>query len=90
MDETNQVTPYPTKLPFIDVFQQSQLGYDMLVKVAAELANVPRFAIHAMIVGNPVAPNDAQAVLTILSQHTGKTWNLDNVDVPVLPTSLNT
>jgi len=90
MDTTNQVTPQPTKLPFIDVFRQSQLGYDMLVTRGAELAKIPRSVVDAMIVGNPVAPNDAQAVLTILSQYTGKTWNLDTVEVSVLATSSGT
>ena len=91
MDETkHQVTLPPTKLSFIDLFRQSQLGYDMLVIKGAELAKVPRSVVNAMIVGNPVAPDDAQAVLAILSQHTGKAWSLDTVDVSVLSTTSET
>lgn len=79
----------PPKLPFIDIFRQSQPDYDMLVTIVAELAKVYRSIINTLIVGNPIAPNDAQATLTILS-HTGKTWSWGTVDVPLVAASTET
>ena len=51
----------------------------------ASKAGIASESVEAMIVGNPVTANDAKAVLTILSQWTGKAWNLDTVLVTTLP-----
>jgi len=77
-------TPQPAKMAFIDVFRQSQIGLETLINRASK-AGIAMKSVDAMIVGNPVAPNDAKAVLTILSQWTGKTWNLDTVLVTTFP-----
>lgn len=77
-------SPYPAKTPFVDVFKQSQIGYTTLMTTVLERTNVASSVVNAMIVGLPVSESDALLVLTILSQHMGKTWTLDNVEVAIL------
>lgn len=73
-----------TKPSFMDVFVESQLGWGM-VRTVAELSHIPMYTVNDLIVGNPVAGSDAQAVLNILGQHMGKTLILADVDIPTLP-----
>jgi len=79
----NQSTPPPAKASFKHVLQESRIGYPKLLSMGEE-AKIPRSIIAAMVIGNPVPLSDAIVVLTILSRHTGKTWNLDTVSVSTL------
>jgi hypothetical protein len=76
----------PEKTPFIEVFKMSQIGLGVLVAVCATRSpRVPRSIISDMLVGNPVLRVDAKAVLLVLSECTGITWTLDNVEMALLP-----
>jgi hypothetical protein len=80
-------SPYPAKTPFVDVFKQSQIGYTTLITTVLERTKVTGSVVNNMIVGLPVAESDALAVLAVLSQYTGKTLTLDNVEVALLSTN---
>lgn len=79
MDEVKQTT----KPTFFDLCMEHELGYSML-QVVADLAGVPLSTVEAMFAGFPVPKEQAQSVLVIVSQHTGKTCNLDTMTVPLL------
>ncbi len=81
------MTVEPPKKPnFATIYAQSGLGYG-LIDTIAELAQVPRYVLNQMLMGEPVAPQDAEAVLRVINQHTGKQWTLSTVDIPVHPTA---
>ena len=81
-------TPQPTKVPFINVFQQSRMSYPALLKMGEE-AHIPRTVIETMVVGRPVPARDAATVLAILSRVSGETYTLDTVLVETFIPTLN-
>ena len=81
-------TPQPTKVPFINVFQQSRMSYPALLKMGEE-AHIPRTIIETMVVGKPVPVREAASVLAILSRVSGETYTLDNVAVSTFIPTLN-
>jgi hypothetical protein len=46
-------------------------------------AGVPDAVVHALFVGEPVERSDAEKVLVVVSELTGKPWNLDNTTLPL-------
>ena len=70
------------KQRFTDVLEQSEMVLDDLIKVAtSHKPSVPPYIIKNMMAGKPVKRMYAEATLTILSQYTGRTLNLDTVEV---------
>ena len=53
----------------------------------ATASGVPWPTIVAMCEGKPVKRVEAEKVLTAFSNTTQRKWTLDNVEVPLLPTS---
>ena len=77
----------PEKPHFPQIYARSGIGYGMIDTIA-EVADVPRYVLNEMLLGNPVARTDAEKVLSIISHYTGKAWTLETVAVPVLPEAL--
>ncbi len=77
----------PKKPNFATIYTKAGLSYS-LIDTIAELADVPRYVLNQMLTGEPVAPQDAEDVLHVINQQTGKTWTLANTAIPVLPTTV--
>src|SRR5262245_6254104 len=76
-------TPQPPKLRFLEICKQHKFD-SLMLHTIADLAQVSHSIVDTMFEGQPVARTDAEKVLTIRSQHVGRTLNLETVDVPVL------
>lgn len=50
----------------------------------AEKADISEDIINEMFVGVAIHRTDAEKILAAFSQHTGETWNLNNVQVALL------
>lgn len=81
----------PKKPRLVEVYARSGIGYRQIDRVV-NMAQVPRFVFNEMLLGQPVAPQDADRVLAIIndlsaSDLTSTPWTFENVDIPVLPVS---
>lgn len=76
--------PRHTRPRFYDLCMRYQFDANMLQNIGDQ-AGVSNFIINSLFLGDPVRRSDAEKVLTILSEQTGQTWNLDNTHVPLAP-----
>lgn len=70
---------------FSEVCQRYHLDYQSMQEIARS-AGVPKEVVDAMAVSTAVHRDQALKVLAVLSERTGATWTLDNVQVVILPT----
>jgi hypothetical protein len=75
----------PLKPRFSEICQQHNLDYHAL-QALAERAGVKKDVVDAMSMSVAVHRADALKILSTLSEHTGKSWTLDSVQVRLLPT----
>ncbi len=87
MDELPQPVPaiQPSKRLFSHICMTYDFYDDTLQKIA-DMAKVDKSVVDAMFVGFVVRRADAKKVLMALSEHTGQTWDFDNLKVALMPT----
>jgi hypothetical protein len=72
------------KTRFADICAKHQLDDPMAKEHIAQLAHVPLSVVDLMLIGARVERDKAVKVLGAVSLHTGQTWTLDNVSVPLV------
>ena len=80
---TEGPAPPPVKTHFYEICKAYNLGIPGLQHIT-EVAGVSRETVELMFKGEAVKRADAERVLVVLTQLTGETWSLDNVNVPLI------
>ena len=80
---TEGPAPPPAKRHFYEICKAYNLGIPGVQHIT-EVAGVSRETVELMFKGEAVKRADAERVLFVLTQLTGETWSLDNVNVPLI------